>query len=161
MTGILGAYIRPYKDDDSELKVGVNVNYMDFDKNLSYFSYGQGGYFSPQDYLSISLPVEYTKKQDNFTYILSGNVGYQTYNNQESLYYPNDPDLQSQLESLVSQGYGKEARYASEDKSGIGYSLKAGGPIRSRQACWLGGSWVMTLSAAIPRARLCSILNIC
>lgn len=70
--------------------------------------------------------MEYTKRQDNFTYILSGNVGYQTYNNQESLYYPNDPELQSQLESLVSQGYGAEARYASEDKSGIGYSLKAG-----------------------------------
>lgn len=139
VTGILGAYIRPYKDDDSELKVGVNVNYMDFDKNLSYFSYGQGGYFSPQDYLSISLPVEYTKKQDNFTYILSGNVGYQTYNNQESLYYPNDPELQSQLESLVSQGYGAEAKYASEDKSGIGYSLKAGGTYKVTPSVLVGG----------------------
>ena len=139
VTGTIGAYIRPYKDAESELKVGVNVNYMDFDKNLSYFTYGQGGYFSPQDYLSISLPVEFTKKQDEFTYFLSGSVGYQTYNNQESLYFPNDPDLQSQLEGLVSQGYGREAKYASEDKNGIGYSLKAGGTYKVTPSMLVGG----------------------
>lgn len=139
VTGNLGAYIRPYKDDENELKVGVNVNYMDFDKNLSYFTYGQGGYFSPQDYLSISLPVEFTKKQDNFTYMLGGSVGYQTYNNQESPYFPNDPDLQSQLEGLVSQGYGTEAKYASEDKSGIGYSLKAAGTYKVTPSMLVGG----------------------
>lgn len=139
INAILGAYIRPYKDDEDELKVGVNVNYMNFDKNLSYFSYGQGGYFSPQDYISISLPVEFTKKQNDFTYILSGNVGYQSYHNKESDYFPNDPDLQSQLEGLVSQGYGKEAMYAAEDKSGIGYSVKAGGTYKVTPAMLVGG----------------------
>ncbi|TQI79698.1 tetratricopeptide repeat protein [Serratia fonticola] len=139
VTGNLGAYIRPYKDDENELKVGVNVNYMNFDKNLSYFTYGQGGYFSPQDYLSISLPVEFTKKQDNFTYILGASVGYQTYSNQESPYFPNDPNLQSQLEDLVSKGYGTEAKYASEDKSGIGYSLKAGGTYKVTPSMLVGG----------------------
>ncbi|WP_431223102.1 cellulose synthase subunit BcsC-related outer membrane protein [Serratia sp. L9] len=139
VTGNMGAYIRPYKDDENELKVGVNVNYMDFDKNLSYFTYGQGGYFSPQDYLSISLPVEFTKKQDNFTYMVGGSVGYQTYNNQESPYFPNDPNLQSQLEELVSRGYGNEATYASEDKSGIGYSLKAGGTYKVAPGMLVGG----------------------
>ncbi|KFK95606.1 MULTISPECIES: cellulose biosynthesis protein BcsC [unclassified Serratia (in: enterobacteria)] len=139
VNGILGAYIRPYKNDEDELKVGVNVNYMNFDKNLSYFSYGQGGYFSPQDYVSISLPIEFTKKQDDFTYMLGGNVGYQSYHNQESDYFPNDPDLQSQLEGLVSQGYGKEARYAAEDKSGIGYSLKAAGTYKVTPSMLVGG----------------------
>ncbi|MFC0229377.1 cellulose biosynthesis protein BcsC [Serratia aquatilis] len=139
LTGTLGAYIRPYKDDENELKVGVNVNYMNFDKNLSYFSYGQGGYFSPQDYLSISLPIEFTKKLDNLTYYLGGSVGYQTYSTEESPYFPNDPDLQSQLEGLVSQGYGKEAKYASEDKNGIGYNLKAGGTYKVTPSTLVGG----------------------
>ncbi|WON78081.1 cellulose biosynthesis protein BcsC [Serratia sp. UGAL515B_01] len=139
ITGTLGAYIRPYKDDENELKAGVNVNYMSFDKNLSYFSYGQGGYFSPQDYLSISLPIEFTKKQDNFTYVLGGSVGYQAYNNQESAYFPNDPDLQAQLEDLVSRGYGIQAKYASEDKKGIGYSLKAGGTYKVTPSTLVGG----------------------
>jgi thioredoxin-like negative regulator of GroEL len=135
----LGAYVRPYKDDQSELKVGVNANYMNFDNNLSYFSYGQGGYFSPQDYISISLPVEYTQKQDNVTYLLGGTVGYQSYHNKESDYFPNDPDLQSQLAGLVSQGYGTEATYTAEDKSGIGYSLKAGGTYKVTPSMLIGG----------------------
>ncbi|WP_156293797.1 cellulose biosynthesis protein BcsC [Serratia oryzae] len=139
INGLLGAYIRPYKDDENELKVGVNVNYMNFDKNLSYFSYGQGGYFSPQDYVSISLPIEFTQKQDEFTYTLGGTVGYQSYHNKESEYFPNDPDLQSQLEGLVSQGYGKEAIYAAEDKSGIGYSLKAAGTYKVAPSMLVGG----------------------
>lgn len=139
INAILGAYVRPYKDDENELKVGVNVNYMNFDKNLSYFSYGQGGYFSPQDYVSISLPLEFTQKQGDFTYTLGGTVGYQSYHNKESEYFPNDPDLQSQLEGLVSQGYGKEAMYAAEDKSGIGYSLKAAGTYKVTPSMLVGG----------------------
>ncbi|AHG21772.1 BscS [Chania multitudinisentens RB-25] len=139
INALVGAYIRPYKDDENEVKLGVNVSYMDFDKNLSYFSYGQGGYFSPQDYISISLPVEFTKKYDNFTYTLGGNVGYQSYHNQESAYFPNDPNLQSQLEGLVNQGYGKEAMYAAEDKSGIGYSLKANGNYKIAPNMLVGG----------------------
>lgn len=135
-----GAYIRPYKDETTELKVGVNVNYMDFDKNLSYFSYGQGGYFSPQNYLSISLPVEFNKKQDDFTYMLGANVGYQTYNNQQTPYFPNDPNLQAQLEDFVNQGFGAEASYARQDKSGIGYNLKAGGTYKVTPSMLVGGT---------------------
>jgi tetratricopeptide (TPR) repeat protein len=135
----VGAYIRPYKDEANELKLGINVNYMDFNKNLSYFSYGQGGYFSPQNYLSIALPVDLTKKQDDFTYVLGASVGYQTYNNQQTPYFPNDPDLQSQLEGFVGQGYGTEAVYARQDKSGIGYNLKAGGTYKVAPSMWVGG----------------------
>ncbi|MNF10116.1 hypothetical protein D3C80_2109620 [compost metagenome] len=43
------------------------------------------------------------------------------------------------MESLVSQGYGAEARYASEDKSGIGYSLKAGGTYKVTPSVLVGG----------------------
>ena len=48
-TGNAGVYIRPYHADDRELKTGISMTYMDYSKNLSFFSYGQGGYFSPQD----------------------------------------------------------------------------------------------------------------
>ena len=64
-TGNAGVYIRPYRADDRELKTGISMTYMDFSKNLSYFSYGQGGYFSPQDYISVSFAVDGTQKVDN------------------------------------------------------------------------------------------------
>ncbi|MCG8707078.1 BCSC C-terminal domain-containing protein [Brenneria sp. 4F2] len=134
-----GVYIRPYRYDDREMKLGVNVSYMDFSKNLSYFSYGQGGYFSPQDYISVSFPVEYSQQYDNWNYKLSGSVGYQSYSQKESAYFPNNPAWQSELESLVAAGYGSAAWYPGQSQSGIGYNLKAEGSYKLNKNMIIGG----------------------
>ncbi|CPR13863.1 Cellulose synthase operon protein C [Brenneria goodwinii] len=139
LTTSSGMYIRPYRYDDRELKLGVNVSYMNFSKNLSYFSYGQGGYFSPQDYVSVSFPVEYSQQYDNWSYKLSGAVGYQSYSQKESAYFPNDPALQSELEGLVAAGYGTEAWYSGQSQSGIGYNLKAEGSYKLNKNMIIGG----------------------
>ncbi|WP_407654857.1 cellulose biosynthesis protein BcsC [Brenneria populi] len=139
LTTSSGVYIRPYRYDDRELKLGVNVSYMDFSKNLSYFSYGQGGYFSPQDYISVSFPVEYSQQYDSWSYKLGGSVGYQSYSQKESAYFPNNADLQSDLEALVAAGYGSEAWYAGKSQSGIGYNLKAEGSYKLNKNMIIGG----------------------
>ncbi|KAA8998619.1 tetratricopeptide repeat protein [Affinibrenneria salicis] len=139
LTTSSGVYIRPYRYDDRELKLGVNVSYMDFSKNLSYFSYGQGGYFSPQDYISVSFPMEYSQRYDNWSYKLSGSVGYQSYSQKESAYFPNNPALQSELETLVAAGYGSEAWYPGQSQSGIGYNLKAEGSYKLNKNMIIGG----------------------
>jgi hypothetical protein len=56
VNALAGSYLRLFRTTESELKMGVNVNYMDFDRNLSNYSLGQGGYFSPQNYMAVSLP---------------------------------------------------------------------------------------------------------
>ena len=54
-----GIYTRVMKDADQTLTIGVNTTLMHYNKNLSYFTYGQGGYFSPQQYVILNFPVEY------------------------------------------------------------------------------------------------------
>jgi hypothetical protein len=49
VNALAGSYLRLFRTTESELKMGVNVNYMDFDRNLSNYTLGQGGYFSPQN----------------------------------------------------------------------------------------------------------------
>lgn len=61
-----GVYLRPWHDDFRQLQTGLSVSWMNFSKNLSYFTYGQGGYFSPQNYVSVSLPVDFSQKIDNW-----------------------------------------------------------------------------------------------
>ncbi|AVF36379.1 cellulose biosynthesis protein BcsC [Rahnella sikkimica] len=134
-----GLYIRPYRYDDRELKTGINVGYMNFDKNLSYYSYGQGGYFSPQNYVSVSFPVEYTQKYDDWDLKLSGSVGYQSYSQDKSAYFPNNADLQKQLEELVNAGYGTEAYYAGKTQNGIGWSAGVGGNYHLNKNMQIGG----------------------
>ena len=134
-----GLYVRPFRYDDRELKTGINVGYMDFDKNLSYYSFGQGGYFSPQNYVSVSFPVEYTQKYDDWDLKLSGAVGYQSYSQDKSAYFPNNPDLQKQLEELVDAGFGTESYYAGKTENGIGWNAGVGGNYHLNKSMQIGG----------------------
>ncbi|MGK3124359.1 cellulose synthase subunit BcsC-related outer membrane protein [Candidatus Pantoea formicae] len=134
-----GAYVRPFHADDRELKVGMSLSWMDFSKNLSYFSYGQGGYFSPQNYASVSFPIEFTRKFDDLKVNVGGSVGYQSYSQDKSAYFPNDPTYQAQMQSLADQGYVKSAYYSGDSKNGIGYNLHAGADYKINKDVTIGG----------------------
>ena len=137
--GLAGAYVRPFHDDDRELKVGMSLSWMDYSKNLSYFSYGQGGYFSPQNYASVSFPVDFTRKFDDLQVNIGGSVGYQSYSQDRSAYFPNDPSLQSQMATLAAAGDVKSAYYTGDSKSGIGYNLHAGADYKINRDLSIGG----------------------
>jgi hypothetical protein len=54
-----GVYLRPWHDDFRQLQTGLSVSWMNFSKNLSYFTYGQGATLARRTmsacrYLSIS-----------------------------------------------------------------------------------------------------------
>lgn len=136
----VGLYVRPYHDENSETKTGANISYLNFSKNLSYFTYGQGGYFSPQDYFNVAFPIEYSQTNKDWSYKLSGNMGYQSYTQRESDYFPNNPDLQAQLVNYVNQGYSPQATYAAQNKSGFGYSLRAEGNYKINPSILIGGA---------------------
>ncbi|WP_086981118.1 cellulose biosynthesis protein BcsC [Vibrio aphrogenes] len=121
-----GVYFRPLSMDDREFKTGLSVNYMNFDKNLSYYSYGQGGYFSPQNYISIAFPQEYKQEFTNLDLVLGVSVGYQSYNEDSSAYFSNNSDLQAQLESYVAAGQAEEAYYSANSRDGLSYNWRAG-----------------------------------
>ena len=134
-----GAYVRPFHYDDRELKVGMSLSWMDYSKNLSYFSYGQGGYFSPQNYASVSFPIDFSRKFDDLKVNVGGSVGYQSYSQDKSAYFPNDPTYQAQMQSLADQGYVKSAYYSGESKNGIGYNLHAGADYKINKDVTVGG----------------------
>ncbi|MRS15512.1 tetratricopeptide repeat protein [Enterobacteriaceae bacterium RIT691] len=134
-----GAYIRPWHDDYRNLQAGLSLSYMNYAKNLSNFSYGQGGYFSPQNYVSVSLPVDYSQKYDNWTMKVGGSVGYQSYSQDSSDYFPTESAWQHELEYAVDNGFAKEARYKGTSESGIGYSVHAGADYKINKKMKVGG----------------------
>ncbi|TKI04579.1 cellulose biosynthesis protein BcsC [Martelella alba] len=118
-----GFYLRPYRTDDQELKTGIDIDYMNFKKNLSYYSLGQGGYFSPQNYLSVSAPVTFTQHFDKGTISLGGAIGYQTYREKSSDIFPGQSQLQQEIESYASEVDGIDSQYAEQTKHGVSYRL--------------------------------------
>jgi len=134
-----GVYVRPFYADDRELKVGMSLSWMNFSKNLSYFSYGQGGYFSPQDYASISFPIDFSRTFDDLKVNIGGAVGYQSYSQDKSAYFPGDASRQAQLEALAANGNVKSAFYDGNSKNGVGYNLHAGADYKIDKDVTIGG----------------------
>ena len=125
-----GVYSRLLKDADQTLTVGVNTTLMGYNRNLSYFTYGQGGYFSPQQYVILNLPVEWTGRNGNFTYDVKGSVGVQHYHEDASAYFPLGDSTSTALRSaLISAGTAPDSNaiYPSQSKTGIAYSFSAVG----------------------------------
>lgn len=80
VSGSMGGYWNGYRNDNGSLSVGLNMTGMHYDKDLQYFTFGQGGYFSPDIYMLINMPVTWTSKpMQNFSYVVSGSVGTQSY----------------------------------------------------------------------------------
>ncbi|MGE9552930.1 cellulose synthase subunit BcsC-related outer membrane protein [Erwinia amylovora] len=139
IVGSAGAYVRPYHDDNSELKTGISMSWMDFSKNLSYYTYGQGGYFSPQNFVAVSFPVDWSKNYDDLKVKVGGSVGYQSYSQDRSAWFPTDSEKQSQLQSYYDAGYVTEAYYSGGSKNGIGYNLHAGADYKVNKDVTIGG----------------------
>ena len=115
----VGGFIRPYRSGDNSFKIGVNLTYFTYDKNLRFFTLGQGGYFSPQNYLNFGIPMEYSGRDGRFEYLLGGSIGVQTFNEKQSPYFPKDPALQAAL-----QATGATSFYSSRSTTGPSFGLR-------------------------------------
>ena len=118
----VGAYFRPYKTEDAALRVGFNLIYFGFDKNLSFYTFGQGGYFSPQNYEALTFPVEYQGRSGRWSYLGAVALGVQHFNQASSPFFPNNPSAQQELTGLV--GF-NNANYGGHTATGLATDLRA------------------------------------
>jgi tetratricopeptide (TPR) repeat protein len=91
--GVAGAYWKLLNiPKTAELTLGANFFGMHYDHNLRYFSYGQGGYFSPNVYFLANLPLSMKGQYGaNLHYAISAALGLQAFQEDSSLYYPLEP----------------------------------------------------------------------
>jgi hypothetical protein len=87
-----------WHDEDKEVRTGLDLIYFGYSKNLGYFTYGQGGYFSPQSFFAALFPVTFKQKvDDDLSYEIGGAAGPQTFHENSSPLYPLDPNLMAAL----------------------------------------------------------------
>jgi hypothetical protein len=97
----IGGSYPVWRTSSQEVRVGSQLIYFAYDKNLSGFSLGQGGYFSPQDYFAVLFPVTYRDQwSPDLRFSVGGTVGFQTFRSKSSNVFPNNATLQAQLVAL-------------------------------------------------------------
>ncbi|GGH13568.1 hypothetical protein GCM10011586_33520 [Silvibacterium dinghuense] len=95
--GVAGAYWHVLAvPDTGDLTIGANFFGMHYANNLRYFTYGQGGYFSPSAYMLANIPVTWSGRYGvNLHYTVAGAFGLQAFQEEATPLFPLDPSLQT------------------------------------------------------------------
>jgi tetratricopeptide (TPR) repeat protein len=130
-------YMTPvYERANMQLSTGLVGNLWHYTDNLRYYSYGQGGYYSPQRYVSLGIPLEWSGRRGGLTWDLTTTVGISSAYEKDSPYFPNglpsgmNAASAQTLSSLVYRG----------GSSGIGFSYGVSGVVQYRfNSRWVAG----------------------
>jgi Tfp pilus assembly protein PilF len=108
-----------YKDQDSTLISGLDLIYFRYANNQRGFTVGQGGYFSPQNFASIQIPLDYRSTWGRLQYHLRGALGYDTFREDGSPLYPLDPQLQAAADAAALGNPDIPTHNIAQNKSGV------------------------------------------
>ncbi|WP_161557406.1 cellulose synthase subunit BcsC-related outer membrane protein [Acidisarcina polymorpha] len=109
--GGAGAYFQVFRDQNGALKVGVNLTAMHYDHNERYFTFGQGGYFSPASFLLMNAPITWEgATSNNVSYLLNGSLGIQSF--QDSAAQAGSLIAGTGVQSVTGASYDFHARVA-------------------------------------------------
>jgi tetratricopeptide (TPR) repeat protein len=136
----VGGYIRPYQTRTAEFQIGANLNHQAYDNNQNLFTLGHGGYFSPQQFTSVSLPIKMLLTRPSWNVELRAAPGYQTYREDAADVFPLDPALQGTLESLASIDRSIKTRFPARSESGFGMAGSALAEYQMGWATTVGGA---------------------
>ncbi|RAI59929.1 cellulose synthase subunit BcsC-related outer membrane protein [Roseicella frigidaeris] len=104
---------------EETLIAGLDLVYFGYDNNQRLFTYGNGGYFSPQSYVAANIPLDWRRREDDLAWRVGGTIGYQAYKEDAARYFPLDPGLQAQAETAAAGDPSLRAAQPSATKSGV------------------------------------------
>ena len=133
--------------------------YFGFDRNLRYFTYGQGGYYSPQSYTAINVPIDYRSRIGDLSYRIGGTIGFVNWREDDSKVFPNNPGLQSQAEALARTDSTVMARYPGQSVSGLIGGVRADVDYALTPRLSLGGAFRYDKAADFDETRILLRLN--
>jgi predicted Zn-dependent protease len=111
---------------DARADAGLTLTYWSFQHNLSNYTFGSGGYYSPQSYASLAMPIEIYGDHAGWSYKLRVSPSFTLSQVHESAFYPDDPALQAAAQRSTSLPDGYSSPYFSGyHGSGFGFAAYA------------------------------------
>lgn len=139
-----GMYWHVHRTSNEDLTAGLSFTGLSYQRNLRYFTVGHGGYFSPQQFVSFGIPVEWAQRNGRLSYQLKGSVGVQYFKEDAAPYFPNSPSRQASAVQAASDALafgetGATAIYPGQSRTGLGYNLGAAMEYQMHPQVFLGG----------------------
>jgi predicted Zn-dependent protease len=111
-----GGTWRIINEEDRLFSVGLTGTDWRFKQDSGEFTFGQGGYYSPQSYYSLSLPVTYEQRFSRLSYVMRASVFSSLATINASPYFPTNSAYQLQAGNPF---------YQTSSGPGNGYDIKA------------------------------------
>lgn len=96
-----GGQVKVWDWGQQNIHVGMDLTWFGYDRNEYQFTFGNGGYFSPQNFIAFTFPVTYAGTYKQIDWRVIGRAGYQTYHSNRSETFPNNPDSQALLANVA------------------------------------------------------------
>ena len=138
-----GVYWYMVNNENRRLTGGLSLSGTSYENNQSYFTYGNGGYFSPQTFFSIGLPVSWAQRGTDWSYQVQTSIGLQHIEQESAPFYRTSGSqaaLESLAEAYAASGQLITTGFGAQNKTGIGYSLGASGEYRIGDGFFFGGT---------------------
>ena len=108
-----------WQSSGSRINLSLALSAWRYGHDLSEFSWGHGGYYSPRSYLSLALPIEWSGRKGALTWLVRGALSASRSSSAASHFFPNNPALQGQASDLGSQPV-----YLGGRSTGLGRSFR-------------------------------------
>ncbi|MBV8407669.1 MAG: BCSC C-terminal domain-containing protein [Alphaproteobacteria bacterium] len=133
-----GGYYRAVKEENQELKIGLSGTYLSYNQNLSQFTLGQGGYFSPQAFYSLTIPIDWNDAVGKFKYNAGGAIGVQNIQQNASPFFPTSYTLQNAA-NLAATTNNTLPVYLTTNTTSLAFALRLGFEYAVNDRTSIGG----------------------
>jgi Flp pilus assembly protein TadD len=139
-----GFYAHAWQTSAQSFTYGLNLTGFSYDNNISGTTFGQGGYFSPQFFLALTVPVELSGQRGGFTYDVKAALGGQSFHEDGNAYYPSFDGLQQELIARganlnVTGTAAFQTGYPAQNVTGLAYSFNGALEYRIEPRMSVGG----------------------
>ncbi|MFO1402195.1 MAG: cellulose synthase subunit BcsC-related outer membrane protein [Steroidobacteraceae bacterium] len=128
------------------LSVGNTLTLWRYARNQRFESFGQGGYYSPQGYLALALPAQWSGVRGRWSWRLRAAVAWSSTREDDTPYYPTDAALQAAA-VLQAASHGLAPPLHAGGHGG-GFSLAAAGGIE----CNVADGWTLGARFQVDRS---------
>lgn len=150
-----GIFWRLRDSESSRLRLGLDIDTLAYDENLSFHTFGHGGYFSPQSYVNIGIPVQWSGAYSRVQYSVNGKIGFERYEQDDVAYFPNDATLQLQLEELAQTATEPQlTQHRGSSNTGVNLSLRSEVSYQVSPKLSLGSTFELSRSGNYDESRI-------
>lgn len=112
-----------WKSRDSAVNLSLALSGWHYGHDLSEFSWGHGGYYSPRSYVSLAMPIEWSGRKGAWTWLVRAALSVSRSASSASAFFPGNAVLQAQAQGQMA-ALGDQPLYGAGNSTGLGRSFR-------------------------------------